>query len=137
MREDINPVQAAAIREAARRLLEDGDSVTSILRDWTGRGINPVAAQQWWPSTLVGTPKSPRLAGLLAWQGQTYPTTDWPAIDLDTHERLVKLLGDPARRKYVMNVPAHLLSGIAKCPSAAAACTIGGSHSTAPIPTRA
>ena len=117
VREDINPVEAEAIREAARRLLEEGDSVTSILRDWTGRGITPVAAQKWWPSTLVGTLKSPRLAGLLEWQGQKYPTTQWPAIiDVDTHERLVKLFGDPARRKHVMNAPAHLLSGIARCP---------------------
>jgi hypothetical protein len=57
------------------------------------------------------------LTGLREWQGQKYPTTQWPAIiDTDTHERLVKLFGDPARRKHVVRAPAHLLSGIATCP---------------------
>jgi Recombinase zinc beta ribbon domain len=33
-----------------------------------------------------------------------------------THERLVKLFADPARRKHVVRAPAHLMSGIAVCP---------------------
>ncbi|MGH7071879.1 MAG: recombinase family protein [Acetobacteraceae bacterium] len=117
LREVINPVEAEAIREAARRVLDEGETVTSILRDWTQKGIKPVHAEKWWPSTLVTTLKSPRLAGLLEWQGKKYPTTQWPAIiDVDTHERLVKLFADPARRKYVVRAPAHLLTGITKCP---------------------
>ena len=49
--------------------------------------------------------------------GPKYPATQWPAIiDTDTHERLVKLFADPARRKHVVRAPAHLLSGIATCP---------------------
>jgi len=32
-REDINPVEAEAIQDAARRVLEDGQTVASILRD--------------------------------------------------------------------------------------------------------
>jgi hypothetical protein len=35
---------------------------------------------------------------------------------MDTHERLVKLFADLARRKHVVRAPAHLLSGIATCP---------------------
>ena len=74
-------------------------------------------AKQWWPTTLVGTLTSARLAGLREWQGKKYPATQWPAIiDVDTHERLVKLFADPARRKHVVRAPAHLLSGIATCP---------------------
>ena len=57
--------EADLIREAARCLLEEGDTVASILRDWTTRGVKPVAGEVWWPTTLVGTLKSPRLAGLL------------------------------------------------------------------------
>ena len=94
-----------------------GNRSASISREWTARGIKPVAAQQWWPTSIVGTLTSPRLAGLREWQGQKYPATQWPAIiDADTHERLVKLFGDPARRKHVVRAPAHLLSGIATCP---------------------
>ncbi len=117
LREEINPVEADAIRDAAVRVLEHGESVGSIVRDWTARGIKPVAAKQWWPTSIVGTLTSARLAGLLEWQGKKYPATQWPAIiDVDTHERLVKLFADPARRKHVVRAPAHLLSGIATCP---------------------
>ena len=44
LREDINPVEAEAIRDAATRVLDHGESVASIARDWTVRGIKPVAA---------------------------------------------------------------------------------------------
>jgi hypothetical protein len=117
LREEINPVEAEAIRDAVVRVLDYGESVASIARDWTARGIKPVAAKQWWPTSIVGTLTSARLAGLREWQGKKYPTTQWQAIiDADTHERLVKLFGDPARRKHVVRAPAHLLSGIATCP---------------------
>ena len=53
LREDINPVEADAIRDAAMRVLEHGESVASIARDWTARGIKPVAAKQWWPTSIV------------------------------------------------------------------------------------
>jgi len=116
LREEINPAEADAIRDAAVRLLEHGESVRSIIRDWTARGIKPVAARQWYPSTWVGTMTSARIAGLREWQGTKYPA-EWPAIiDADTHERLVKMFADPARRKYVVRAQAHLLSGIAACP---------------------
>ncbi|MGO8891512.1 MAG: recombinase family protein [Streptosporangiaceae bacterium] len=75
MREEINPVEADAIRDAAMRVLEHGESVGSIARDWTARGIKPVAAQQWWPTSIVGTLTSARLAGLMEWQGKKYPAT--------------------------------------------------------------
>jgi len=117
VREEINSVEAEAIRDAAVRVLERGESVASIARNWTAREIRPVAAKQWWPTSIVGTLTSPRLAGLREWQGQKYPATQWPTIiDTNTHERLVKLFADPARRKHVVRAPAHLLSGIATCP---------------------
>ena len=74
LREEINPVEADAIRDAATRVLDHGESVGSIARDWTARGIKPVAAKQWWPTSIVGTLTSPRLAGLREWQGRRYPT---------------------------------------------------------------
>jgi site-specific DNA recombinase len=116
LREEINPAEADAIREAARRALDEGETVASILRDFTRRGIKPVHGKTWSPTTFVGTLTSARIAGLREWQGQKYPAT-WPAIiDVDTHERLVKLFADPARRKHVVRAPAHLMSGIAVCP---------------------
>ena len=116
LREEINQAEADAIRDAAVRLLEHGESVRSVIRHWTARGIKPVAARQWYPSTWVGTMTSARIAGLREWQGTKYPA-EWPAIiDADTHERLVRMFADPARRKYAVRAQAHLLSGIAACP---------------------
>ena len=114
LREEINPVEAEALRDAAERVL-NGETVGSIIREWTRRGIKPSRAARWEESSLVKTLKSPHVAGLREWQGQTYPA-QWPAIlDEDTHERLVKLFADPSRRAHVVGRKQHLLSGIARC----------------------
>jgi hypothetical protein len=63
LREEIKPVEADAIRDAAVRVLEHGESMASIARDWTARGIRPVAAKQWWPTSIVGTLTSPGWPG--------------------------------------------------------------------------
>ena len=116
LREEVNPAEADAIRDAAVRVLEHGESVRSIIGDWTARGIRPVRGKQWYPTVWVGIMTSARLAGLRAWQGRKYPA-QWPAIlDADTHERLAKMFADPARRKHLVRAQAHLLSGIAACP---------------------
>ncbi len=117
LREELDPVEAPALRDAARRILDHGETVGSVIRDWTARGIMPVAAPEWSVSSLKLTLVSARIAGFREWQGQKYPTTQWPAvIDADTHERLVRLFSDPARRAHVSRRNPHLLSGIAVCP---------------------
>jgi site-specific DNA recombinase len=117
IREDTNPVEAEALREAARRVLDFGEPVGAICRDWNEHGPKPVAAKEWANTSLVLTLISARLAGFREWQGQKYATTQWPAIfDLDTHERLVKLFRDPARRRGAVRRHVYLLSGIPVCP---------------------
>jgi site-specific DNA recombinase len=114
LREELHPVDAPALRDAAERVLA-GETVGSIIREWTRLGIKPVIAEERSPSSLVGTLVSPRIAGLREWQ--KYPTTDWPAIiDVDTHEQLVRLFSDPARRRHITGRKMHLLSGLAPCP---------------------
>jgi site-specific DNA recombinase len=114
LREEINTEEAEALRDAAERVLH-GETVGSIIREWTQRGIKPVRAQKWEETSLVNTLKSPRLAGLREWQGKKIPA-QWPAIlDADTHERLVKLFSDPSRRSHVVGRKQHLLSGVARC----------------------
>jgi Recombinase len=54
-------------------VLDHGESVASIARDWTARGIRPVTAKQWWPTTIVGMLISPRLAGLRDAAWRRYP----------------------------------------------------------------
>src|SRR5215471_11150069 len=55
VREDLHPAEAEAIREAARRVLDFGEPVQAILKDWAVRGIMPVAAPAWSPASLVYT----------------------------------------------------------------------------------
>ena len=101
--EELHPAEAEALREAARRVLEFGEPVGSIIRDWHKRGIKPVAAEEWHNTSLICTLTSARIAGYREWRGQKYPTTQWPAIiDVDTHERLVRLFADPARRVHAV-----------------------------------
>jgi hypothetical protein len=117
LREELHPAEAEAVREAARRLLEFGEPVNAILKDWTRRGIKPVAAPAWRSPSFIYMMTSPRIAGLRAWQGKLYPAVGWPAIiDTDTHERLVKLFADPARRQHAVRRQQRLLGGILRCP---------------------
>lgn len=114
LRDEINQVEAEALRDAAERVLR-GENIGTIIREWTERGIKPSGGKEWATTSLARTLKSPRLAGLREWQGKKYPAK-WPAIfDVDTHERLVKLLDDPSRRAHVVGRKLHLLSGIATC----------------------
>jgi site-specific DNA recombinase len=114
LREEVNPLEADALRNAAERILR-AETVGSIIHQWTQRGIKPSGGGNWEETSLVNTLKSPRLAGLREWQGQTYPA-QWPAIlDADTHERLVKLFSDPSHRAHVVGRKQHLLSGVARC----------------------
>jgi site-specific DNA recombinase len=115
LRLDLDPVEANALRDAAERILR-GESIGSILREWTAAGIKPPGGKIWAASSLKNMLTSARIAGYREWQGNLYPAADWPAIiDLDTHERLVKLFSDPSRRKYAVGRKRHLLSGIAVC----------------------
>ena len=114
LRYDINETEAAALRDAAQRVLR-GETIYSIVSEWEASGMRPPVAEHWAVSTLAQALRSPRLAGLREWQGVKYPA-QWPAIlDVDTHERLVKLLADRSRRQHVTGKKRHLLSGVARC----------------------
>src|ERR1022692_1994271 len=64
VREELHPVESEALRDAARRILDHGETVGSVIRDWTARGIMPVAAKGWAVSSLKITLVSARIAGL-------------------------------------------------------------------------
>jgi site-specific DNA recombinase len=62
LREEINEIEAEALRDAAERVLR-GETVGSIIREWTQRGIKPSRARNWEETNLVRTLKSAHLAG--------------------------------------------------------------------------
>jgi site-specific DNA recombinase len=110
------PEEAAAIRDAAERLLA-GQSLRSIVNDLNTREIRTPRGKGWLPGTLAAVLVNPRIAGLRAYKGQIVADAAWPAIiSREQHERLVLLRKDPARRWVPRGRPAqHLLAGLVEC----------------------
>jgi hypothetical protein len=42
VRGELDSVEAETLRDAARRILDQGETIGSIIRDWTQRGIKPI-----------------------------------------------------------------------------------------------
>ncbi len=83
-------IEAAAIREAARRVLE-GETLSSVVQDWNRRGLRSTTGGPWRVNALSALLIQPRLAGLHV-DGRGGPVEMWPPIiDRATHERLVAL----------------------------------------------
>ena len=110
------PDEAAAIKEAAERLLA-GESLRSIVNDLNTRGIRTPRGKTWLPGTLAGVLVNPRIAGLRAYKGSIVADGAWPAIiTREQHERLELLRKDPSRRWVPRGrPPQHLLAGLVEC----------------------
>jgi site-specific DNA recombinase len=105
-----DPIEAAAVREAARRLLA-GDSLRGLATDWNARGIRSVRGRQWSVQVLKRMMLSARLSGQRAYRGEIVAKGDWePIISPEDTARLRALLTDPARLT-VRTVRRYLLSG--------------------------
>lgn len=110
------PAEAARIREAAERVLA-GESLRSVAKDWNQQAVpTPNGGQVWTQGNLKRILVSPRIAGLRAHKGATYPAA-WAAIVTpEQHELLVTLLTDPARRTRPKAAGRkYLLSGLLTC----------------------
>jgi site-specific DNA recombinase len=109
----IIPEEAAAIREAAERVLS-GDSLRSIVLDWRARGIRTSTGREWSPQGLRQLLRQPRLCGKRVYAGEVVGDGDWPAIlDAATCARLRVVLDDPSRRQS--GAGRHLLTGLLRC----------------------
>jgi len=93
--------EAAAIREAARRVLA-GDTLSAVIRDWNGRGVTTANGGPWRVNSLSSLLVQPRLVAA-------------PSIlDAETHARLVALhasRGKGPRRA----TRRYLLTGLLRC----------------------
>lgn len=111
--------EAFVIRDAARRVLAS-ESLRAVAADLNARGIPSPGGAPWQGVTLRQMLRRPSLAGLRTHRGVTVGTFDPdlhpPILDVDTHERLLALFDDPARRHPSGGrTPKHLLSGLAEC----------------------
>jgi DNA invertase Pin-like site-specific DNA recombinase len=110
------PVEAKAIRDAARRVLA-GESLGAIARDWNRRGLRTVRGVEWSSDRVRDAIARPSVAGLSVYRGEVVGDADWkPILDRDTHERLVAMIA--ARKTGPRAAPARkylLAAGIARC----------------------
>jgi DNA invertase Pin-like site-specific DNA recombinase len=95
----INQDQAALLREAARRVTDDGEPLGHITDDWNARDLRPGKATRWRVTHLRRLLVNERTAVI---------------IGTDSHAALVRTFAAPDRQKQ--GRPAeHLLSGILTC----------------------
>lgn len=119
-RRDINPAEAAIIRELARRVIA-GEALMALCRELDARGVRRASGAAFGgnPTSLRRILASPRNAGLLAHKGQVIGKGAWPAIlDLETYEALQQALNRinaayPRGGRPVTS----LLGGVARCGS--------------------
>ena len=100
-RTDVVPAEAAAIADAAARVLA-GDTLSAIVRGWNDQGLTTAAGGPWRVNSLSSLLVQPRLVG---------PP---PILDEDTHARLVALhasRGKGSRRA----TRRYLLTGLLRC----------------------
>lgn len=118
---EFNEREAEALRSIAARVL-GGESLASCVRWLEAEGIESAGGGKWTGSNLSTMLRRPMLAGLRVhgrrddgtWRVVAKAT--WPPVfDLETHEALVRKLGDPARRTSTSNKSKYLLAGIARC----------------------
>jgi site-specific DNA recombinase len=111
----IVPNEADAIRDAAKRILDDGQGVYSIVQDWNENGPRPVRAKQWTTQVLKGILQQPRLVAKRDYGEDLFDLEDVPPIlDVATWERVSAKLAEP--KPHTGSAHTHrLLSGIASC----------------------
>ena len=113
-RRTLRPVEAAAIRDAARRVLA-GESVRSLCVDFNAREISPVAGGAWHPSSMRRMLMSARISGQREHRGEIVADAQWPAIiSAEQTARLRAVLGAPRRRPTRMPTR-YLLAGMVRC----------------------
>lgn len=110
------------INEVADRILA-GEGVGSIARDLNGRGITTTTGGPWDHGSLKKLMMRPRLAGLLAHNGQITGAAAWLPVLADdrekARERWEAVVGVLRRKaegfSYATNTGKYQLSGIAVC----------------------
>ena len=125
-RRTLDPTEAGHVRDAARRVLA-GESIRSVCRDLTARGIDTVGGGSWHPTVMRDLLVSARIGGRREYQRRGHgrrtlgaivcPRAEWEAIiSPEESDALRVLLSDPRRRR---NPPwthrTYLLRGLARC----------------------
>lgn len=117
-----DPVEAPLVREAVERVLA-GESLYSVARDWTARGVPARRAAAWSIGPLRRVVTNPRIAGLNVHNGETVrgedglPAQLWDGIVSPAELRAVEAaiagrVATPTGRRWDSE---HLLAGLLAC----------------------
>lgn len=112
----VNPAEASVIKECVERVLA-GEAIWRITRDLNERSIKTSTGHPWATQVLRRMLLRWRNCGVRTHHGREAGEGQWEAIiDRATHERVVALLTDPARRKNNRGTePKYLLTSLALC----------------------
>jgi len=114
----IDPEQAAWLREAAERLLA-GETLYGLCTDWNRQGRRTRTGAMWRSQQIKQALISAAVIGKREYAGRLYPEvgSSWePILERVTWDRLRDLLLDPRRYERVRGaVRKHTLSGLLNC----------------------
>lgn len=123
LRVEVDPAEAALVREAAQRYL-DGETLYSIAQDWNDRGIPTRRPQRkhhrggaaWRGETIKQMLEMPAYAGLRQYRGEVIGEAMWdPIIASEAWYKLQALLHAPERQRTDGWKIRYLLTGVARC----------------------
>jgi site-specific DNA recombinase len=90
----VNPTEAERVTEAAKRLLESGEPMHSIVVDWNGSGVLTRSGKHWRQSNLLSILMNRSMLG----ETKASVIDREPILDARTFERLGLLSSEPARK---------------------------------------
>lgn len=106
--------EAEIVREMSRRILR-GETLASVTKWLQDTGVPTVNGGQWRTSTVKDSLCSGRIAGIREHRGKAVAEAAWPPIITgEEHQRLRRILRDPARRTN-RTARSYLLHGLLRC----------------------
>lgn len=110
-----DPREVRLIREAARRVLA-GESLYSIVNDWTDRAVPTSTGAAWSTTALKTLLMSPRIAGLRSHSGEIVGPAVWkPVLDRETWDAVVATLRTRSRARTRAPRSYLLSGGLIRC----------------------
>nr|WP_051809911.1 recombinase family protein [Actinoplanes subtropicus] len=114
LRDELDPLEAPIVREAARRVLA-GDSMGSVIRWLRDSDVRTSTGRTWSQQALRIMLRSGRIAGLREHQGRVVGPAVWPGIiTAEEHQQLRAVL-DAKTRAPGSRVRMHYLTGFVYC----------------------
>jgi hypothetical protein len=113
---ELIPEEAEEIQRAAQAVL-NGATIHSVIVDLRAREVPTVLGGRWHRSSLAGTLRNPRVAGLAHYKGEIVGKAKWPAIISEEEWRAICIRLEERGSHYSSPGPArkYLGSGIYEC----------------------